>query len=894
MKSPFEADDIAKTAANDTGFQKVLSSLSKADAAQIQDIISDPSYLTNILQLLPESSRTQTLNVISDIFNAPDKALRLYKQCRFFEARDLLNKTIDIFAQAPETMFPGLDTTVKFVTKRVQALCHDLLARVEWELGNSDRSYAQHRLAYNLAEEIDDDDTIAKALLGMGTFHWHQGDIQKGEEYLLNALEQLAGPDDQWTTKNKILTSLSVLYGDIGEFETALDFGGQAVELAEASGDYRSLPNCLNNLACLQAKYGGYEEATANLEEGLEIVQAHQDSSLEALLLNNLAILSIRQSSSSKTISKASFWLEKALAIGRSTKSLNTQAMTLNYMGVFHEHVGSRDKARESFQEALSIYYHLGSRANEARVLASLGKLLREQFHDNEGSCEHLRKAVALVEKTRGSLLKETHRISYADREIEPYELLIENLLHLGRTSEALEYVERAKSRALVDFLSERLRNYGVEDTSREYKQAAELLIEIEEIQANLEKIVSKGTNNSNEEDAPSRYQDVTYPLIQELMAKERMFHDSWASLTKVNPEKSSLLKVQTLSCEEIQSQLDEETLFLEFFQGYEQLHLFAIKNTGEIKEVRVTLTIEEARETLHPLLTALSREKGRNIRTHEYIKEIRKPLTRLFDLLFIPFRQEINESKRLIISPHLFWHYLPFHALYDQQQKNYLCDQIEIGCTPSASILALCKRKKRTNREKALILCRNNGDLPHVDQEGDLLAGAFYPHGHLYQGDDAHLGHLESNTNSYDVVHFACHGRYVPEQPFLSGINMPPEPYSQRQTYLFDFFNKHLDCSLVTLSACESGLTNYTNGDELIGLSRALFAAGAAAAMVSLWQVADSSTCYFMENFYYHYVKNQQTKTRAIQLAMQAVKAKEAYAHPYFWAPFVIMGDWR
>ena len=62
----------------------------------------------------------------------------------------------------------------------------------------------------------------------------------------------------------------------------------------------------------------------------------------------------------------------------------------------------------------------------------------------------------------------------------------------------------------------------------------------------------------------------------------------------------------------------------------------------------------------------------------------------------------------------------------------------------------------------------------------------------------------------------------------------------------------------------------------------------------LGIWQVADESTSYLMENFYWHFVKNRQTKTRALQLAMQAVKAREEYAHPYYWAPFVIMGDWR
>jgi len=88
--------------------------------------------------------------------------------------------------------------------------------------------------------------------------------------------------------------------------------------------------------------------------------------------------------------------------------------------------------------------------------------------------------------------------------------------------------------------------------------------------------------------------------------------------------------------------------------------------------------------------------------------------------------------------------------------------------------------------------------------------------------------------------------------------------------------------------------MSQITGADEIIGLSRGLFYAGAAAVMLSLWQVADKSTCLLMENFYRQYVKNGKTKTSSLQLAMQAIKDNEEYAHPYYWAPFVVMGDWR
>ena len=102
-----------------------------------------------------------------------------------------------------------------------------------------------------------------------------------------------------------------------------------------------------------------------------------------------------------------------------------------------------------------------------------------------------------------------------------------------------------------------------------------------------------------------------------------------------------------------------------------------------------------------------------------------------------------------------------------------------------------------------------------------------------------------------------------------------------------------HIPCTQITVSACETGLSLATKADELMGLSRGLFSGGAAALMLSLWKVADESTCQLMENYYTNYVHNRQTKTRALQLAMQTLKTQPKYAHPFFWAPFVVMGEW-
>ncbi len=884
-------DAFASMASNDSGLQQVMSSLSREEIELIQKILADPNSISSLFDMLPEVSQNQISNFISEIFNTPHKALSLYKQCRFFEARKLLIRTIDIFSNPPNTLISGLDTVVNFVTRRVKALCYELLGRVEWELGKSANSFKYHKIAYDIAVEIEDADTTAKALLGIGIFHWHHGRLQKGEGHLLNALEYVDKTDDQWETKNKILTSLCTLYQNIGEYDKAIEFSQRALNLSQKAADYSSYALCLNNHACLLADHGNYREAQTYLEAGLEILKVHKDTGVEALLLNNMAMLTMQHGQRHKAFEQVSSLLGRALDFGVTANSYNIQAMTLHNLGIFHQDTGDIKQARDSFGRALSLFHRIGSRLYEAKTMMRIGRLLEQDLGAYEDACEYFKKAVSVIEKTRATFKKESYRISYASIEAEPYELIINNLLYQGRTGEALEYVERSKSRALVDLLCTKLHKHTNPNNPEKLEQALRLLNEIEEIQTTLENIASREMPSSSDS---SRSDNLIDSLIRNLRIKEDQFQSCSAELTISDPAISSLLKVQPFSINDIQGQLDEHTLFLELFQANDQLHLLALSGTGPPRAVKIpVLTLQEAWQTVQALMVSFKQKTGLDVRSHDFIRHIRKPLSQLYDLLILPFKREIATSERLIFSPHLFWHYLPFHALYDKEHKNYLCDQIEISFTPSASILSLCKSKERTEREKALILCHDNGDLPHVFREGELLAGAFYPHADLAQKDIASLSILKQ-AHRFDVVHFACHGRYVPDQPFLSGISIPPHPDSKRQSYLLDFFDHDLDCSLVTLSACESGLTSYTNGDELIGMGRTIFAAGAAAIMVSLWEVADSSTCYFMENFYWHYGKNKKTKTKALQLAMQAVKSVDKWAHPYFWAPFIIMGDWR
>lgn len=110
------------------------------------------------------------------------------------------------------------------------------------------------------------------------------------------------------------------------------------------------------------------------------------------------------------------------------------------------------------------------------------------------------------------------------------------------------------------------------------------------------------------------------------------------------------------------------------------------------------------------------------------------------------------------------------------------------------------------------------------------------------------------------------------------------------------EIFNLKINAQLVTLSACQTGVNENKPGDELIGLTRAFLYAGAASVLVTLWSVNALSTEVLMKKFYTE-LKNGRDKATALQVAQIALMEDKDYPewkHPYYWAPFVLVGDWE
>jgi len=150
--------------------------------------------------------------------------------------------------------------------------------------------------------------------------------------------------------------------------------------------------------------------------------------------------------------------------------------------------------------------------------------------------------------------------------------------------------------------------------------------------------------------------------------------------------------------------------------------------------------------------------------------------------------------------------------------------------------------------------------------------------------GEQATFERICQLTPSCGVFHLAAHGLFRPEAPLLSSIRL-----ADRWLAVQDIYNLDLSATLVTLSACETGLGHDAGGDDLVGLVRGLLYAGAASLVVSLWTVDDESMTRLVTDFYSRWLAGL-SKVQSLRHAQIALL--QEYEHPYYWAPLILVGN--
>jgi CHAT domain-containing protein len=256
-----------------------------------------------------------------------------------------------------------------------------------------------------------------------------------------------------------------------------------------------------------------------------------------------------------------------------------------------------------------------------------------------------------------------------------------------------------------------------------------------------------------------------------------------------------------------------------------------------------------------------------------------------------LPFQTLLSKENRYLLQDYSI-SYIPSLTVLHEMRK---LRKVEPSAAPTILAFGNPALGKETVRDiKLSFRSANLTPLPEAEAEVKTL-GRIYgaTQSKIFVGADASEDRFKNEAASFEILHLATHGILDDASPMYSYLALTKGDSKSEDGFLEarELMNMDLKADLVTLSACETGLGKVGKGEGIIGLSWALFVAGVPATVVSQWKVDSAGTADLMLNFHRN-LKAGVSKAEALRNASLKLLKSTQYSHPFFWAPFVLIGD--
>ncbi|MEQ8169049.1 MAG: CHAT domain-containing tetratricopeptide repeat protein [Candidatus Eremiobacterota bacterium] len=649
----------------------------------------------------------------------------------------------------------------------------------------------------------------------------------------------------------------------------------EKIEMNVFRDQYKAL--CIRFIGQVFMEKGDFERAIEKLQESMKIFEElHKDfGHNETYLVWNYDLLgkAYQKKCDNK---KALLYMNKAIKLAKESHIQGNICSAYKYMGDFYFDRENFSMALGNYLEALKVAEEIRSSHLLWEYYFTAGKTyeklgnLKEAYNAYDNS-------IKIIENMRQEFKIEELKRDFMQDKIKVYEHMIDILIKLKKEEEAFNCNERCRSRAFLDILANQKVDirHGVNPALVQKEEELTNRIQFLSSDIRQEKgkpVISQRSAFIEERDSTLKKLKIEYRQVMEEIKME-------------NPEYMSLITINPCTLEEIKSFLDKDTVIVEYFLGENISYCWIAGNNSfntviiNHKEHDIENLVKKYRDVACDNMTP---EK---LKSNEW-KEISE---KLYTILFKDVEKYMINKKRILISPHKILHYLPFQVLSDHK-GTMLVEKYDISYLPSASVLKYCQKKNTLKKEKLLAFDLGNfkpdelPSLPGTEKEVKDISKYFSAR-EVYSGKDMSAEILYKKGKDFDLLHLATHGILDKNSPLFSSL-----VFSDRRLNVYEIFDLDLKAYLVTLSACKTGFSEDANGDELVGLSRAFIYAGTPTICSSLWDVSDRATSELMKSFYFHL--RDKNKTESLRLAQLDIMKK--YHHPFFWAPFVLTGDWR
>lgn len=857
--------------------------------------------------------------------------------------------SLEEYEQAVESAKNRLALAQTLENDRARAAAFVTLARTYQSMASSENDYyTANRTAVSgltTAWKVNDYDSEAKALAILGNTYNALGNTKKAWVFAKRGLNIAKENNIQVAAASSLLTLASV-YLEQGKYQNAIESAKEGtdilrqLELREAEG----ATSVMQALAYLGR--GNVQKALELADVGLTISQEIKSSRIEALALIVSSLAHSRNGNEQKAIEL----INQSQAIAKAQKNPELETLTLEVLGEIYRQAGRKQEAIVVYQEAISRNDGFSALAGVARIYqesnlsATAIAYYKRAVNKNE---EHISRKISglpvWLQASFPQAIQDVNGLGATN----VYRSFTNLLLAQTRDSEAVQVVELLKGQELSEYTGD------TEINAPPFGQSANLTITPteEQIIAEYGSLIEFGNqiNVCQQASCPQLEQlleqrtkltERYYQALEELEAeiqKKRAADEAFIEPNQFIQKAQTIVEAQPNTVLIYPIVLDDRIWLMWAAQG----GIFKSVEVTGVTQAQLEETVMKFRQSLQNRLSKLDDVQARG--------------KQLYDWLVKPIEGELkaNNIENLVFALDRSTRYVPMSTLFDGEK--FLIENYTVSTVLSANLtdtagavgeggvanaplgsktteggdsvsVATGQELAEGERAKPTILAMGVSEavggfrgLPHVPPELDaiVLQGGVDPQG-IYRGQEFLDGAfdfftLRDNLPNHQVLHIATHSKFVPgraSQSFLllgTGDKLAV-PDIERWLNL-------RNVNLVVLSACETALGGAgMDGREIAGVGYYFLKSGANTVMASLWNVDDRSTRLLMELFYENLAKGTSASPitiakalRQAQLALlkgdtgQAKQPSESqpsavqkpsFRHPYYWAPFILMGS--
>jgi CHAT domain-containing protein/uncharacterized protein HemY len=880
-----------------------------------------------------EGGTLYNLGVVYRALSQYEKALQYYEQAltifrevkaRREEGRALkdlghTNKSLGHYEKAIEYYKQALPITQEVHDRTTEAETLVGIGNTYNALSRYEDAIENYQRALTIARELKNRSVQGNSLVGLSNVYDSLTRYEESIEYLEQALV-IAREGKSRVAEGRVLNNLGSTYTDLGQYEKAIDYYKQALAIKREVHDRTAEGNTLGNLGTLYWIVREYQKAIDCYEQQLTISREVRDPSGEASALWGLGDVYNSLGQYDKAIDHD----KQALAISQRVGNRKDHAGMLIGLGEAYRNIAQYEKSLECYGQALTISREIKDRANEATSFNSL-MLVWEQQKNSPVAILYGKQAVNVFQEIRGSIRTLESRQSYLKSHEDSYRHLADLLISAGRLAEAEKVLELLKE----EEFNRVIRRNGPNDTkvglTNSETGAAKITDQLAQLASERGLLLAKVANNTAT-DQDRQQLDLIETKITEANKKIKVV---LAEVAKASADEK-LVTQQSQSMMQSLRKLGPGVVALYTVltneKGWVILTTPDFRRAYPINTIDLNKTISDFRLTLKssrydPVPLA------QKLYTALFLQKNDEGATLAADL-------KAYKARTLMWSLDGVLRYIPIDALHDGKQ--YLVEKYPSLVFTTESLTRLLDPSDGNWRALGLGVSKQYKDFPAltavprelhsiIRETGDTHSTGVLPGVIRLDDQFTREALVDGLRQGYPVVHIASHFKFSPERyetSFLllgDGSDLTLDDL-QNSPGIFE------SVELLTLSACDTA-TVGANGKEMEGLAFVAQNLGAKAVIASLWPVADEGTEVLMREFYRLREANpqwskvealrqaqiallrgkdsgsKQAAERGVNLAaigidkgMTAYKrdSKVPFAHPHYWAPFILIGNWK